>query len=290
METEIGKAWSDRALLIKALPSVLLQTVFFIAPLMMTIVLTFQRTKNFQLTWTWSLDTWTDIFTKAYYWTILGHTLFMAVSCVILCVALSLPIAYALVTRMQAWKNHIQVLITFAFLTDCTLKTFGWVLFLDKNGAANYLLQAIGLPPEMVAILFTDWATLLGMVYNLLPFTIFTIYLSLDMIDRSLILAAYDAGAGKLRAFWEVTLPLCRPGIWAGSVLVFLLSVGAFLEPKVLGGGKTPMSADLIRQTFQTRVNWPLGAALTLVLMLVSVFLILLFSRLYGMRRAALSQ
>ena len=205
-----------------------------------------------------------------------------------LCLLLGFPVAYALSTRLQAWKNHVQVLVTFAFLTDYTLKTFGWVLFLDKAGAGNYLLQAIGFPPGMISILFTDWATLLGMVYNLVPFTIFTLYLSLDLIDRSLVLAAYDAGASRWRAFWEITLPLCRPGIWAGSVLVFLLSVGVFLEPKVLGGGTSPMSADLIRHTFETRVNWPLGAALTLVLMLVSIFLILLFSRLYGMRRAAM--
>ena len=78
-----------------------------------------------------------------------------------------------------------------------------------------------------------------------------------------------------------MTLPLCRPGIWAGRVLIFLLSVGVFLEPKVLGGGKSPMSAELIRQTFETRVNWPLGAALTLVLMVVAVFVVLLFSRVY---------
>ena len=286
MENEIHLRWSDRTLLFKALPSVLLQLVFFLAPLAMTFLLTFQKTKSYQLDWTWSLDTWADVFSKPHYWTILGHTLIMAIACVMICLLIGFPVAYALVTRLKAWKNHVEVLVTFAFLTDFTLKTFGWVLFLDKNGVANYLLQAIGFPPGMVAILFTDWATLLGMVYNLLPFTIFTLYLSLDMIDRSLILAAYDAGAGKLRAHWEVTLPLCRPGIWAGSVLVFLLGVGVFLEPKVLGGGKSPMSAELIRQTFETRVNWPLGAALTLVLMLVSAFLILLFSRLYGMRRA----
>jgi spermidine/putrescine transport system permease protein len=123
------------------------------------------------------------------------------------------------------------------------------------------------------------------MVYNLLAFTIFTIYLSIANIDRSLILAAYDAGASKWRAFWEVTLPLSRPGIWTGAVLVFLLSVGVFLEPKVLGGGKSPMSAELIRQTFETRVNWPLGAALTIVLMAAAVFVILLFSRVYSLRR-----
>ena len=288
MDPEITRSWRDPELLIKALPSVLLQTTCFLAPLLMTLILTFQRTKDFQLRWTWDLATWTDIFTKPHYWTILIHTLVMATACVVICLVLAFPVAYGLATRFKRFESEIKILITFAFITDATLKTFGWVLFLDKKGGANFILSWLGFPPEMVAFLFTDWATLLGMVYNLLPFAIFTIYLSIDSIDRSLILAAQDAGAGKFRAHWEVTLPLCKPGIWAGSVLIFLLGVGVFLEPKVLGGGKSPMSAELIRQTFETRVNWPLGAALTLVLMVVAVFVVLLVSRIAGMRRAGL--
>ncbi|HNB29375.1 MAG TPA: ABC transporter permease [Alphaproteobacteria bacterium] len=280
------RSWAQRELWAKALPSVLLQAAFFLAPLLMTFVLTFQETKSFVLQWTWSLKIWADVFSKPHYWTILWHTLWMAALCTALCVFLALPVAYALATRLRETSGQVKVLITFAFLTDATLKTFGWVLFLDQKGAANFLLEKIGLPAEMIGFLYTDWATMMGMVYNLLAFTIFTIYLSIDNIDRSLILAAYDAGAGKWRAFWEVTLPLCRPGIWTGSVLVFLLSVGVFLEPKVLGGGKSPMSAELIRQTFETRVNWPLGAALTIVLMVAAVFCILLFNRVYGLQRA----
>lgn len=285
MASEMTRSWRDPELLVKALPGALLQTVFFVAPLVMTVLLTFQRTRDFQLRWTWDLATWTEVFTKPHYWTILGHTLAMALACVAICLIVAFPVAYGLVTRFRNLDSEIKVLITFAFITDATLKTFGWVLFLDKHGAANYLLAGAGLPPEIVSILFTDWATLLGMVYNLLPFAIFTIYLSLDNIDRSLVLAAYDAGASRFRAFWEVTLPLSRPGIWAGSVLIFLLGVGVFLEPKVLGGGKSPMSAELIRQTFETRVNWPLGAALTLVLMVTAIFVVLLMSRMAGLRR-----
>ena len=289
MEPETVRNWRDPELLVKALPSVLLQTTCFLAPLLMTLILTFQRTKDFQLQWTWSLATWAEIFSKPHYWTILGHTLFMAMLCVVVCIVLAFPVAYGLATRYKSYENEIKVLITFAFITDATLKTFGWVLFLDKKGAANFLLEFFGFPAEMVSFLFTDWATLLGMVYNLMPFAIFTLYLSISNIDRSLILAANDAGAGKFRAHWEVTLPLCKPGIWAGSVLIFLLAVGVFLEPKVLGGGKSPMSAELIRQTFETRVNWPLGAALTLVLMTVAVFVVLLFTRVAGMKRAGIA-
>jgi spermidine/putrescine transport system permease protein len=277
--------WAQPDVWAKALPSVALQSLFFLAPLIMTVLLTFQETRSFMLQWAWSLKVWTEIFSKPHYWTVLWHTLWMSALCVALCILISLPVAYALATRLQALSGHVKVLITFAFLTDMTLKTFGWVLFLDQKGAANFLLEKVGFPPAMIGFLYTDWATLLGMVYNLLAFTIFTIYLSIENIDRSLILAAYDAGASKWRAFWEVTLPLCRPGIWTGAVLVFLLSVGVFLEPKVLGGGKSPMSAELIRQTFETRVNWPLGAALTIVLMVVAVFVILLFSRVYSLRR-----
>ena len=279
------RRWTQPELWATALPSVALQSLFFLAPLIMTVLLTFQETRSFMLQWAWSLKIWTDIFSKPHYWTVLWHTLWMSALCVALCILISLPVAYALATRLRALSGHVKVLITFAFLTDMTLKTFGWVLFLDQKGAANFLLEKVGFPPAMIGFLYTDWATLLGMVYNLLAFTIFTIYLSIENIDRSLILAAYDAGAGKWRAFWEVTLPLCRPGIWTGSVLVFLLSVGVFLEPKVLGGGTSPMSAELIRQTFETRVNWPLGAALTIVLMVVAVFVILLFSRIYSLRR-----
>jgi len=279
------RRWAQSELWAKALPSVALQSLFFLAPLIMTVLLTFQETRSFMLQWAWSLKVWTEIFSKPHYWTVLWHTLWMSALCVALCILISLPVAYALATRLQALSGHVKVLITFAFLTDVTLKTFGWVLFLDQKGAANFLLEKIGFPPAMIGFLYTDWATLLGMVYNLLAFTIFTIYLSIENIDRSLILAAYDAGASKWRAFWEVTLPLCRPGIWTGAVLVFLLSVGVFLEPKVLGGGKSPRSAELLRQTFETRVNWPLGAALTILLMGVAVFVILLFSRVYSLRR-----
>ena len=103
MSSAIDRTWRDPELLAKALPSVLLQTGFFLAPLLMTMALTFQKTKNFQLTWTWSLDTWTDIFTKPHYWTLLGHTLFMAIVCVILCLVIAFPVAYAVATRLRAY-------------------------------------------------------------------------------------------------------------------------------------------------------------------------------------------
>lgn len=251
----------------------------------MTIVLSFQFTEYFRLVWSWDFATWTDIFSRWYYWGILLHTLALAAGTVGLCLLIGFPVAYAVATRLKAIDNHIKVLIIFAFLTDTVLKVYGWPLFLGKSGPLNWFLEFVGFGAEASNLLFTPWATLLGMVYNLLPFTIFTIYLSLIDIKRSLLHAAYDAGASKFCAFWEITLPLCRPGIWAGSVLVFVLSLGVFLESKILGGGKSPMTAELIRHTFETRINCPSGAALTLVLMVVAVVVVLLFTRVYSLKR-----
>lgn len=263
------KPLTDRGLQIATLPLALLMTGFFLVPLAMTGLLSFQGTQYYRLVWTWDLETWRDVFSHWHYWSIMLRTLSMALTCVLLCILISLPVSYALVHRLRSIENHIKILIVFAFLTDAVLKTFGWVLFLDRSGVLNGALEYLGFGQASTDILFSPTATLIGMVYNLLPYTIFTIYLSLNRIDRDLMLAAYDAGASRLRTFWEVTLPLAKPGILAGGVLVFVLSLGVFLEPKVMGGGTKPMAAELIRQTFETRVNWPLGAALTLVVICI---------------------
>jgi spermidine/putrescine transport system permease protein len=263
------KSLTDRGLLIATLPLALILVAFFLVPLGMTALLSFQSTQYYRVVWTWDLATWRDVFSHWHYWSIMGRTLTMAAICVVLCIVISLPVAYALVHRLASLENHVKILIVFAFLTDAVLKTFGWVLFLDRSGVLNGALETLGMGAQASDVLFSPNATMIGMVYNLLPYTIFTIYLSLARIDRDLMLAAYDAGASRLRTFWEVTLPLARPGIIAGGVLVFVLSLGVFLEPKVMGGGTSPMAAELIRQTFETRVNWPLGAALTLVVIVI---------------------
>lgn len=274
------KRWSSPALLLTTLPLALLLVTFFIVPLAMTGLLSFQGTEYYRLVWTWDLEIWREVFSRASYWSTMLRTLTMALIAVFLCVVISIPVAYALVHRLTAVQNHVKILIVFAFLTDAVLKSFGWVLFLDRSGVFNGIFALIGFGPVTTDILFEPAATMIGMVYNHLPYTIFTIYLSMSRIDRDLMQAAYDAGASKIRTFFEVTLPLSLPGILAGGVLVFVLSLGVFLEPKVLGGGKAPMAAELIRQTFETRVNWPLGAALTLVLIVIGALTVLAASAL----------
>jgi len=260
-------SWSNKGLLSATGPLSIMLFLFFLIPFFMTVMLSFQSTQYYRLQWTWDLEIWKEVFSSYFIWRIMWRTLVMSALCVVICVVIALPIAYALINRMKSMENSVKILIVFAFLADAVLKTFGWVLVLDKSGVMNGFLAWIGLPE--VDILFSPTATMIGMVYNLIPYTIFTIYLSMDRIDRDLVLAAYDAGASRFRTFWEVTLPLSKPGIFAGSILVFVLSLGVFLEPKMMGGGTSPMAAELIRQSFETRVNWPLGAALTLVVIAI---------------------
>jgi spermidine/putrescine transport system permease protein len=281
-----SKSWNDPVLVATVAPLAVVMVAFFLVPLLMTAVLTFQTTQYYRLVWTWDLKIWTEVFSKPHYWTIMLRTVTMALICVVLTVLIAFPVAYALATRLKTFKTQIQILIIFAFLTDAVLKTFGWILILDKNGVANWLLMHVGFPSEMLNLLFTPTGTMIGMVYNLVAYPIFTIYLSLVRIDRDLVLAAYDAGASRIRTFFEVTLPLSRPGLYSGAVLVFVLSLGAFLEPKVLGGGTSPLASELIRQSFETRVNWPLGAALTMVLITIGA-LMLTACAAFALRRTA---
>ncbi len=203
----------------------------------MTFLLTFQRTRNFQLNGPGTSGPGRTSFPSR----IIGRSwairLLWRSLCVVICLVIAFPVAYGLATRFKAFENEIKVLITFAFITDATLKTLrlGAVPRQERRRQLS-AHRAWVFRPTWSPSSITDWATLLGMVYSLSAFAIFTIYLSISNIDRSLILAAYDAGAGKIRAHWEVTLPLCKPGIWAGSVLIFLLSVGVF--PRTQGAGR----------------------------------------------------
>lgn len=227
-----SKRWGDPVLVATVAPLTIVMLLFFIIPLVMTVVLSFQTTQFYRLSWTWDLKIWTEVFSKPHYWTIMARTVAMALVCVLVCVLIAFPAAYALATRLRAYNAQIQILIIFAFLTDAVLKTFGWILVLDKSGVANWLLAHLGLGPEALNLLFTPTGTMIGMVYGLVVYPMFTIYLSLARIDRDLVLAAYDSGASRLRAFFEVTLPLARPGLYCGAVLVFVLASAPSSSPR----------------------------------------------------------
>ena len=159
------------------------------------------------------------------------------------------------------------------------IRIYGWNTILRSSGILNNALISLGIIKIPLEMLYTDGAVLLGMVYDLLPFTVLPIYTSIEKLDPSLLEAARDLGAGKAHSFLRVMLPLTMPGIFAGSIQTFIPSLGLFYISDMMGGAKTMYIGNLIKNQFMSARNWPMGAALAIVLIIVTLVLMRLYTR-----------
>lgn len=180
---------------------------------------------------------------------------------------LAFPTALWMAMQKPERRTLLLFAITVPFWTNILVRTYSWMLILRNDGTLDGFLMGIGLTSEPLDLLYTPVATGIGLVYSFLPFMILPIYVSLEKIDRRYIEAAYDLGAGPVRALRRVVIPLAAPGIVSGLILVFVPCLGSFVTPELLGGGKTTMIGNLIQQQFGGARNWPFGAALAFVLM-----------------------
>jgi spermidine/putrescine transport system permease protein len=193
------------------------------------------------------------------------------------CLVLSIPIALWIATRPAKWRNLLVFLVTIPFWTSLLIRTYAFIIILNDNGPINGALTRLGIIDEPLSLLYTPFATTVGLVYSFLPFMILPIYASAERFDFRLAEAAYDLGATKATVLRRIVLPAVRPGIIAGMILVFIPALGSFLAPELLGGGKTLMIANVIAAQFGASRNWPFGAALSvLVLVIVMITLIIL--------------
>ena len=182
----------------------------------------------------------------------------------------------------RRWRLFVVFLITLPFFVSLVIRLFAWVLILRPTGFLNSGLLGLGLIEEPIDIIFTETAVLIGMAYVLLPFMFLPVYASVEKLDRSLFEASSDLGASSIQTFFRVTIPLTLPGIAAGSVLVFIPSLGNFIVPDLLGGAKVLMIGNLIEQQFLSARNWPFGAVLSVMMMAVMFLLILIYLRRIG--------
>ncbi|MGO4741005.1 ABC transporter permease [Bosea sp. 2KB_26] len=186
-----------------------------------------------------------------------------------LTLAIGLPTALYMTTLSPRRAAIILFLVTVPFWTNLLVRNFAWILILRNGGQLDSLLLWLGITSQPLDILYTPWATGIGLTYSFLPFMILPVYVALERIDRRLIEAAFDLGADRLRVLTRVVLPLAMPGIVAGAVLVFVPCLGAYVSPELLGGGKSLMIGNLVQAQFGASRNWPFGAALALVLVLI---------------------
>ena len=201
------------------------------------------------------------------YLLIFARSLLQALLATMLCVALGLPLAWYMATRGPRLRQVLVVLVTVPFWTSLLIRTYCWVLVLRDNGLVNHMLLAAGLVDAPVTFLYSDGAVQLGLVYSSLPFMVLPIYGALERIDARIIEAAYDLYASRWAVLRRIVWPLARPGVAAGVALVLVPSLGAFLAPDILGGGKKLMIGTLIQQQFASGRDWSFGAALSMILM-----------------------
>lgn len=192
---------------------------------------------------------------------------------------LGFPTAYFIATRPRHTRETWVFLITIPFWTNLLIRTFAMQEVIRNEGIVNTLLIASGLADRPIQMLYTDWAILFGMVYVYLPLMVLPLYASMEKLDFRLVEAGYDLYAGRLAVLRRIIVPLARPGIVAGSILVFIPSLGAYVTPRVLGGGKNMMLGNLIELQFGAGRNWPLGAAISITLMAVVMVALLVYVR-----------
>jgi spermidine/putrescine transport system permease protein len=212
------------------------------------------------------------------YLDVLWRSLLLAAATTLVCLLLAYPVAWWIARRAPArWRNVLLALVILPFWTSFLVRMYAWIVLLRSEGVVNLGLGALGLPPT--ELLYNDFAVLLGQVYGELPFMIVPLYVSLEKLDGTLLEAAADLGAGSWQAFSRVVVPQTMPGIVAGGVLVFIPSLGAYLAPDLLGGGKTQYVGNLIQSQFAVARDMPFGAALSFVLSVAVVLLLVALRR-----------
>lgn len=195
------------------------------------------------------------------------NSVIVAFWCTLLCLLLGYPMAYAIATAPSRWQLPLLMLIILPFWTSFLIRVYAWIGILKSNGFLSQLLEWLGLIDEPLAILYTPLAVYIGIVYSYLPFIILPLYANLTRLDPALREAAADLGCRPWRAFLTITLPLSRSGIIAGTLLVFIPAIGEFVIPDLLGGPETLMIGRVLWTEFFSNMDWPVAAALALVLL-----------------------
>ena len=217
-----------------------------------------------------SLDNYRRAFDPSFLPTFV-NSLRYAAATTILSLAIGYPIAYWISRYGGRHKALLLILVMLPFWTSYLIRTYAWMIILRDNGVANWALQALGITNEPLILLNTDFSVILGMTYGFLPFAILPLYVSIDRLDPALVAAARDLYANGRAAFLRVTLPLTMPGIFAATILPFIPAIGDFVTPDLLGGAETTTIAKVIQELFLEGRDWPFGAALGFLLMVITL-------------------
>jgi spermidine/putrescine transport system permease protein len=271
----------SRALIVIGLitPALLWLILFFAVPLVIVLIYSFLTRGIYgQVLWDFNLGNYARVFDSLYV-RIFVRSLRIAGLTTLLCLAVGYPLGYFIARRGPHRRGLLLLLLVIPFWTNFLVRTYAWRVILSNEGPINSLLMSLGLTNRPVPMLFTEFAVLVGLVYSYLPEMVLPIYAAVERLDFNLVQAANDLYANDFQAFRRVILPLTLPGILAGSLLVFIPCLGAFVTPDILGGARTVMLGNLIQQQFLTARDWPFGSAVSFVLMAVMLIGTLIYFR-----------
>jgi spermidine/putrescine transport system permease protein len=255
-------------------PVVVWMGLLFLLPLLLVLAVSFFSRSTFGgIEPPLTADNYIRFFDPLYY-KILWVSCVLAFTTTILCLFLGYPFAYVVARAPVHLRNLLLLLIIVPFWTNSLIRTYAWIVLLRTEGVINTVLKALGLIAEPLPMLYNEFAVLTGLVYTMLPFMVLPLYASIEKLDKAYLEAAADLGATSWQTFWRVTVPLTAPGIMAGSLLVFIPSIGLFFIPDLMGGSKAVLIGNLIKNQFLTARDWPFGSAASIILMVLTLLFI----------------
>ncbi len=270
-------------------PALIVLILAAAGPLLIVLIYTFLKAGPYGgVIWEWSWDGWFQVFLKKDIFdgtvsiadahiSIFWRSVKLSVQSTLAALILGFPTAYFIATRSPKTRNLWLFLITIPFWTNLLIRTFAIMQVIRDQGIINTLLINFGIIDSPIEMLYTEFSIMLGMAYVYLPLMVLPLYASIEKLDFRLIEAAYDLYATRIFVLWRIIIPLVKPGIIAGSILVFIPSLGAYVTPRVLGGGKNLMLGNLIELQFGQGRNWPLGAALSITLLVIVMVSLLVY-------------
>jgi len=265
-----------------ALPGLLWMTLFFLVPLLLVLAISFASRGTYggivwEFTWANYLDLLHPLYGK-----ILGQSLWYATLTTAICFLVGFPLAYVIARSPARWQPLWLLLVMLPFWTNFLVRTYAWMIILRQDGLANHLLLALGLISEPLELLYTPAAVVIGLVYGYLPFMVLPLYVAVERLDPALVEAAWDLYASRWAVWTRVVVPLTMPGIVGGCILVFIPSIGSFITPDLLGGARSMMIGNLIQHEYLVVRDWPLGSAVSFVLMAIVMAAVVLYYRQAG--------
>ncbi len=247
-------------------PYMVWMSLFIVIPMLLIVLYAFTTHGNSVMAFQFTLDNFGKFFDPVFI-KVMFKSIQVALITTLVCILIGYPIAYVIANIEDRWQTLLMLMITIPMWINMLVRTYAWISILSDSGLINSFLKFINIGP--IKMMYTDFAVILGMVYNFLPFMILSIYTSLAKMDKAVINASYDLGANQRQTFMKITFPLSLPGVISGVTLVFLPAVSTFIIPKFLGGGQYMLIGNLIENQFITVGEWNFGSAISLIMAVV---------------------